>query len=363
MTTPPLDPFGRPPEAGPDDPADLAANRAGELTAGQRRRIQGQLLPGLIGGLFALLMAGGALVCFAPIIFSALWSDSEAGPLPYLFFIPFLLIWLILGAVTARPAWRAVAGLLDLNAGRVETLDGRLVWKGREYRGETERRSLPLLRGDERLPGGYRFYCLPRSGYIVSAERLFVGGADLDPAAELRRALGDVFDFRPEDLPDNQTGRLSGRQVTAQWWQMGRGALLSGAFLVPFLVVFGGIMPYVLVGRDLLAGERVDASAWLPALCAPAFLLIFVVVIGASWLNRFRDLLQGEVHAVEGEVQERTISTGSGRSRRTNYYYEVDGQRYRVTAAALQAMVSGRRYRLFVLPRSKHVVGVEPLWI
>jgi len=60
-------------------------------------------------------------------------------------------------------------------------------------------------------------------------------------------------------------------------------------------------------------------------------------------------------------VAERTIVTGSGKSRRTHYYFELGGQRHPVPAVALQALVQGRPYRLYFLPRSKKVISVEPL--
>jgi hypothetical protein len=361
VSAPLTDPFGRP--TGGDDPETLAANRAGLLPPAQKRLVQARLIPGLIGGLVGGVISLPLVACFGPVLAGVVLLEPEGGIegwLPLLFFAPFALVFVAVGAGALWSAWNSGLALLDLNAGRVETADGRLAWTGREYRGEIEGRRLRLLRGDERLPGAYRFYFLPRSGYILSGERLFLGGLESDGEAELRRALGGVFDWREDDQPDNAAGRLSSRQAAAQWWALGRSALVGAAILVPFLLVFGVAFPYLFVVRDWLAGEPVDAENWIPALVAPAFVLLFAAIAVASQVNVFRDLLAGEVASVEGAVEERSITTGSGRSRRTRHYYEVDGQRFQVSALALQALVRGRRYRLYFLPRSKRVIGVEP---
>lgn len=359
MSNAPLDPFGRPVLAGPDSAEDLAANRAGTLTPEQKQRLQGRLLPALIGGLLGTVFVLPFVFCFAPIMLGAVASDAEAGWFPLLFIGIFGLVLLGVAAGAARGVWSGALALLDLNAGRVETVDGRLVWQRREYRGLAEGRALRLPAGDERLPGAYRFYFLPRSGLILSAERMGLGEAD--PLTEVRRALGEVFDFRPEDLPENQAGRLSTRQAAGQWWALVRSALGLGLFFVPFLAVFGLVFPYTFVVKDLLAGERVPLENWFGGLCAPAFILLVAVLALGSLVGLVRDLLRGEVQSIQGDLAERVIVTGSGKSRRTNYYYEINGQRFTVPAHALQASLSGRPYRVYYLPRSKHVVSAEPL--
>ncbi|MBP7690264.1 MAG: hypothetical protein KA764_00020 [Anaerolineales bacterium] len=359
MTSSAMDPFGRPAGAGPDSPEELAANRAGQITPGQKQRAWPRFLPTLISSVFGLIILGPLFGCFLPTFLGVFWETGAPDGASLLFMIPFSLVFLGIAGGAAWSAFGVARALLDLNAGRVEMADGRLAWQRREYRGLVDGRPLRLLRGDERLPGAYRFYYLPHSRYILSAERL--GLSATDPIAELRRALEEVLDFTAEDLPENHAGRLSSRQLAAQGWALARTAGVLAAFLIPFLVVFGGVFPYIFIGQDFLAGEPVALEQWIPALCAPAFMLLILLLAVGSYLNRFRDLLKGEVQAVDGEVQERTIVTGSGRSRRTNYYYEINGQRFQVTAAALQALVSGRRYRLHYFPRSKHVVSVEPL--
>ena len=283
MTPPSTDPFGRP--ASGDDPEVLAANRSGAIPPAQKQLVQARLIPGLIGGLVGGVIVLPLLGCFGPTLAGVLLLEPEGGIegwLPLLFFLPFALIFVAVGAGALWSAWSFGLALLDLNAGRVEMADGRLAWTGREYRGEIDGRRLRLLRGDERLPGAYRFYYLPRSGFILSGERLFLGGLESDGEAELRRALGGVFDWREEDQPDNAAGRLSGRQAAAQWWALGRTVLLLGLLFVPFVLVFGLVFPYLFLVKDWLAGEPVEAANWLPALCAPGFVLLFAALAFGS---------------------------------------------------------------------------------
>lgn len=270
MTTPPNNPWAGyflPP--GPADTASLSANRVGELAPDQKKQMQGRLLPRLAGSVFGAIIFVPFLFCFGGTLLGSI-NEGEGG----VELIPFGIMLTVFGGIAlvaviggAKPA----LALVDIAAGRVEQADGRLAWRGNEYRGVTEGRTLTLLSGVELMPGGYRFYYLPRSGYIASAERLFLGGTEADAQAELRRALQDVFNFTDDDLPENQAGRLSARQVTAQVWA----AVRSGLVLSPFLLMA----------------------------------LFFAV-----------------------------------------------GQR------GHQALIQGRRYRLYFFPRSKRVVSVEPLF-
>jgi hypothetical protein len=363
MSTPPADNplagFFQPPD--PNDPDGLAANRTGTLSSEQKKRATGRFVPTLFGGVVGAVFLIPFIACLGVTMVPSLLEEGELAPL--LFVVPFLLVFVGVGLWSAGSFLRAAIALLDVYAGRVEPADGRLVWKGREYRAETDGRSLRLLPGLEVMPGGYRFYYLPRSGYVIGVERLFLGAVDVDPQSELRRALAAVFDFTDDDLLENQSGRLSSRQVTARWLSLARSALGWGAFLLIFVVGFGLIFPYVFIVQDLLVGEPVEAGAWVAGLFGVGISLILVVVVLGTLIAPARDVLRGEVALLDGEVVERVIVTGSGKNRRTNYYFDVGGQRFRVPAVAHQAMIQGhgQRYRLYYLPRSRQIVGVTPL--
>ncbi len=59
-----------------------------------------------------------------------------------------------------------------------------------------------------------------------------------------------------------------------------------------------------------------------------------------------RDLLEGRVVILEGDVLRRADSSGEGA---TTYYYSLGNQEFRVSWAAYEALIPGERYRL-VLP-------------
>jgi hypothetical protein len=352
----PISAYFQPPD--PTDGVGLSANRAGELTPEQKKTVQGRLWPRLIGAIVLSVIFMPMVVCFGGGIASTLMVDGEGVFVGWMLGF-FLLIFLVAVGSSLLAAWRPLLGLLDLLGGRVEATEGRLVWRGRDYRGVTEGRTLSLLPGAEVMPGGYRFYFLPRSGYIVSMERSFLGGSDLDPLAEVRRALQSVFDFVDDDLPDNRSGRLSQRQVNAHLWSNVR----TGLFLLPFLLLalaFAIGFPAAFIGAPLIQGEGVG-DGWLPGLIGLLFGGGFALGLGWASLSPFLDVIRGEVTAIEGEVVERAITTGAGKSRRTNYYYIVNGQRFNVGQRGHTALVQGGRYRLYFFPRSKGMVAVEPL--
>lgn len=347
-----------PPEPDPREAEALAANRRGELAPGQKALIVPRLRPVLLAGLVTGLAFVPTALCIGLNLLPMLLSEDEW--LLLLVFVPMLLAFLGVGVWLGWGALRAGLALLDANAGRVEQADGRLAWTGRRYEALTEARRLPLLPGTERMPGAYRFFYLPRSRFVVGAERLFLGGTEADAVAELRRALQDEFRFVDEDLFENQSGQLSARQRQVGLWNLVRAALLWTPFAVLGLA-FACVFPYLTVVRPWQQGEPLPAEAWVGGLVPLVLGLLFAVFAGATLVTPILDLLAGEVKQVRGPVDKQIITTGSGRSRQTSYYYAVEGQRFRVHAAAYNALIEGRLYRLFYLPRSKKIVGVEVL--
>ncbi|MBL8045701.1 MAG: hypothetical protein JNL09_04125 [Anaerolineales bacterium] len=360
MTHSNFNPYGN--DYGPLDAShspDISSNRAGELTESQKKSLRGRLMPRFVGSAIGLGLLGPLAICFiGPIVFSSGIGEDVWFAVFFIGLFALMFGGMLLGLVWN--SWRPGLGLLDLMSNRVETADGRLTWRGRGWRGDTERGELHLLPLEEQMPGAYRFYFLPRSRYIVTTEQLRFSGQDTDPLAEVRRALGSVFGFVDEDLPENRTGRLSPRQQQHLFFNNVRTAL----FLSPFLLMalgFGLGLPFGLVIYPMLTGERMDSDAWFGAACGGGLGLLFVGILSWVIISPFLDLWRGEVTSIEGEVTEQVITTGSGKNRRTNYYYSVNGQRFNVGQQAHQALIQGRRYRLFYFPQSKAVVSVEPL--
>lgn len=332
--------------------------RPGDLTPERLRQVRARLIPRLMGAVFMLVIFGGALLCFGLGFLGLLLEEPEPG------LFGLLLFGLVFGGALVwgvSQAWRPALAMLDLMDKRLEQADGRLTWRGRAYFGKVEGRAdLHLLPGDERMPGGYRFYFLPRSGYIIDTERLFLGGTDSDMLAELRRALQDEFYFVDDDVPENQAGQLSARQRPALLWRHLRDALVYA----PFMLLFSGLtcaFPFSILLQPWLQGERIAADDWAPALIPAAIGLLVALVLIWMLVAPVPAILRGEVKSITGGVDKQVITTGSGKNRRTNYYYVVGGQRFQVSVSAHTALIEHRRYRLYYLAGSNQIVSVEPL--
>jgi hypothetical protein len=334
----------------------LAHNRAGEITAEQKKWVYAGLAPRALSALVGLFLIPFFL-CIGSVIFTSEGDTEDA----WIFFIMMGIFALVFGGIALNGLLgliRLATAHFDLSSGRAEQADGRLMWQRRAWRGVIEGRTLELLRGAELMPGAYRFYYLPRTGIVISAERLALGSTQaLD---ELRQALGDVLDFTDDDLPENRAGRLSTRQTASRTFS----ALRTGLFLSPFLLMalaFAGVFPFLMLIQPMWQGEPVDTEGWIAAGFGLLFGGLFAVLLGWAILSPFVDVWQGRVDMIEGPMEERAITTGSGKSRRTNYYFEINNQRFQVPQVAQAASVAGRRYRLYYFPRTKNVVSVEPL--
>ncbi len=120
----------------------------------------------------------------------------------------------------------------DLTNGVVAQEDGQVICvRTRGYVARGRRRPLRSLYGSWAVnlpPGAYRFYYLPHSRRILSAEwpaLLEPGG----PAASLLSALAEAHGFHPGDLNANRQGQISARQRFA----------LMGGLLVLFVILAG----------------------------------------------------------------------------------------------------------------------------
>src|SRR5262249_31577954 len=71
-------------------------------------------------------------------------------------------------------------------------------------------------------------------------------------------------------------------------------------------------------------------------------------------------LLGGQGGSTRGEGAQVTRVT-HGRYTNTYYYYSIEGRNWLVSPEAYRALLEGRRYRLYYLPRSKKLVGIEPI--
>ncbi len=330
----------------------VSANKQGQLTPQQIDAFKSAYLwPG--AGYLALgAFVGGVLLLMLSGIIIEFLGDGEADwwiGLIVLFFP------VLFGGVLLTAGLRRLWTWSRVNAsGALVAAEGRLVWLQNTYKGVIDGRQLSLHGAAELPPGAYRFFYLTGANLIVSVERLSLNTTPNDTQDEIVRALHEALDFANEDLEANRSLRLSRRQ---------RGNLVLGVmqlvgFFGSFVLILTSGVGVVLSGGSL---RLAVASGLVPLLCFAPILLGLVVVFVPSIAADMRDALAGTVGSVVGPLKELTEVRGSGRSQRTYYYYVVEGQKFKVTPAALKASIEGMPYRLFYLPRSKKVLSIEPL--
>jgi len=239
---------------------------------------------------------------------------------------------------------RLVLTRQDLAAGDVQQADGVVAWRRHRYAAEFPGRAIWTNNSVTSLPPGpYRFFYLPRSGYVLSAEKvsglMTLGGE----TADLNQVLGGVVGFSAGDMEANREGRLGGGQAARMVM-----AMVGLGVVALVIVAFCGFMAF-----SITSDARSDAT--IP--------LLFVAVIGVggtlliAWsiVKLGLDLLGGRVESVEGQVVRTYASTG----RSTTYYYQVGGLKFTVTLRAYQALVSGPVYKVYYAPRSKRLLALE----
>ncbi len=222
--------------------------------------------------------------------------------------------------------------------------EGRVSWKGGRFVAEIQDRQLKAVLSDtiNLAPGAYRFYFLPGSGGLLSAEAL--GLADqAAPRQEMNQILAQANHFDPSALEVNRAGRMAPGQ---------RRRLLNSLwiYLVAEIVIaafaFGFIQP-------LLPNLNDPGTLIFPA-------LILLAIVGAGLIVLWRALLV-VVDAASGQVlaQQGTVYKSVRRGRTITYYYTMEGRNWMVSRQAYNALVDGGIYRAYYTPRSKALVAIE----
>ena len=323
------------------DENSTAANQRDQMTPEQQRRvtaaINAQAAPGVVGA-----------VCFAALFVVIMWAGSRSysshmGPRDYLLFGGLTVVSLLVMAAFLLRRYRA---LLEVRAGKLQRASGHIVWQAGAYRAQVPGHMLNLSAFNLGA-GTYEFSFLPRSGRVISAE-LVARDSPAQAQDELRHILAVTNHFNVDDLPANREGRLgrSGSRRLRSAWAPAAWMLLF-AFLA--LVVF-----VYLVNADV-------SKDMAPILFVAALFLILGALAGAlGALSPTLDVLGGKVNSAEGVVQKIERRT-YGRTANTFYYYRLGNQSWTVTPEAYRALIAGPTYRVYFLPRSKRMVGIEPL--
>ena len=274
------------------DSASIQANRFGQITFGQRARLKVSSLVSVVSlviwlcvpvplGLYALYLA---------------WElvQTQGGLAWYRVLVMLGVAAIIAGlfwSLAVKPLVRQVRLQRDLSGGLIAQAEGQALFERSGYVARINGR--PLLASDGSryvglAPGSYRFYFLPLTFRLLSAEAL----TPLMPThahAGVIDALAQAHNFDLNDLASNRQGRLSARQRL----RLARG--------VVFLQIVTLGLLGALVWMLLRAPETEPWSALiLGALAATTAYFTY---------KRISDLLAGQVVQVEGFVSRQESSS------------------------------------------------------
>jgi len=325
------------------DPESIAANRRGQIAPQQRAAFSYRARTGKpqLVVIFAI-----TLLLFGVLTLTA--TQAKYKSLNDLVGV-FAIIIVIMGFLVVPFVWDALRTKrvqAELDEGRVEQADGEVIWKWGKFVAEIPGRRLRPIYGQtlNLLPGPHRFFYLPRTGSLLSTELL--GSANYGQGTrDLLDRLARTHHFSPDALPVNHAGRLADSQST---WLV----FLAVLHFVGGLAAFGAAAWLIYIYSA--TAKRSD-----PVLTV----IIMTLFPGAVGLYLFQrtfkivaDVWAGQVAHAQGHVR-KTVSRG----RSTSYYYWIESLRFRVSGQAYNALVEGIEYRIYYAPRSKLLVGIEPI--
>jgi hypothetical protein len=189
--------------------------------------------------------------------------------------------------------------------------------------------------------------------------------------------LSKALNFSPASLDANRKGRLSGEQFRS----------LIGNFATPTaMMVLFAAAPFVgwgivtashqqesfsaglqlFLGQLMHIGELADDQGKIAVITRVGSVLL-CLGLAALFASRvsialYFDLLDGTVHVVEGRIiarEEQTIRP-NGRDPIEKYFFDLKTDRFPVNLAAYRALETGSVYVLYLLPRSRQLVAIEP---
>jgi hypothetical protein len=194
---------------------------------------------------------------------------------------------------------------------------------------------------------------------------------------QILRDLAKAFHFSVGSLEANRRGKLSGTQIQVTLIELARPLVFAAGCILAPLSVWTIIA--VLNGH----GRPPDAFAYvLNAMLSPSDLwndlgafktviggLVTLAGVGVAllFLSRFSmalyfDIIERGVLIREGRVESSEHQTlrKNGKDPEESYYFHFKSEKFLVSRAAYLALDAGAAYYLYVLPRSRRIVAVEP---
>jgi hypothetical protein len=278
-----------------------------------------------------------------------------------------ILSWVLAFLRSANALRAYVIPRREFAPGRILSTIGTIIWHGGNPRALIGGRLLPPW--DARAivpvaPGRYRFYFLPRTGWLLSVQRLRDGErptAD-DEAVTARWGIAAANGLDPTALPDNRAGFLTAGQArdVARRERAGRpGALLFGAIWLAIGLWFAFSLWHLVWHGGIAAARTAGSDVFWQVAAAILFAAVggYTLFRGLGGSGYRLDLKERRVAMREGSV---TAQQGSGDdSRNVSYCYRIADEEFSVSRAGYNALAEGFVYRLYFTPRSKHLVNIE----
>lgn len=244
--------------------------------------------------------------------------------------------------LSLRRSYTSLIRLRELVQGRVVEGVGNLQWHADLlqdiYVAQVGARRLffPLTAINTLFPGSYRLFYLPQTGMLIAAERI----GDLPPHFELLKRLSDGCGFTFEALAANRAGHLTPQQRRRS----------SAAVITETAITIIGIF-----GADVLFVKRFG-NDWAIYML-PLLLFYLLVLMTSSYISRRSERRRRPVAISEGQVRKLTYEVKFV----PTHFFEVEGKRFRVPAAAYDVLDESLRYRVYYLPRGNRLLSMEPV--
>jgi hypothetical protein len=329
------------------DPDVIAANRMGEITPEQHARLGSLRLDSLILPVIVLII-GLAFCIFGIAALVTLWPYLASEPaFVWIFFTLMILVGSVASVFALLYTVRRILARHEWLTERIEQAESQITWSGQNYIAEVEGRRLKPAGRLNLLPGNYRFFYLPRAGWLLSAERLATGEQQTLP--DLRNILAHANGSSLEAIADNRRGRLADAQVRPLLHLVAR-CFLESLILIGIAAIFASTFP----GSHGPSTVIILVTSGTIGTLSLYSLLRAIRIIADIWTKQIA-VTEGLVRKTFREHMSRTW-----RKHRT-YYYQVNNLKFEVSQRGYNVLIVGLPYRLYYAPRSKRMVGIEPL--
>jgi hypothetical protein len=194
---------------------------------------------------------------------------------------------------------------------------------------------------------------------------------------QVLRDLSKAMHFSAQSLEQNRKGKLAADQLLRMLTEFLRPlGMAAGCMVAPFVVwslviafsssssvsdALGTVFATMLHPQQLFEDHWWVISVAIIAATLGCIGFGVYKAMGVSFSMYF-DLVERAVIVKEGRIEgrEEQIFRESGRDPLENYYFDMKTQRYEVSREAFLAIDSGAAYLVYILPRSRTLVSLEP---